>query len=159
MKELLENRISYIYMDKEKECLVFMDNWCDQFWAYATEAECCSTTWFESINNPENMINEKIIGIEVKPEKDCDSSSDDDVIVAYGYTIKTAKGYTDIEFRNSSNGYYGGSCHYIHDAKLIFPTVTYHPSKILSMGLPISLTFNDGNFNTTIYPYKEGSNG
>ena len=28
----------------------------------------------------------------------------------YGAKITTSKGYTDIVYRNSSNGYYGGGC-------------------------------------------------
>jgi len=122
MKELFKQYISHIYMDDDKNYLVFLNK--TGQWVYSPEDDCCSTSSFKSIENAENIINEWIIGIEEKPaygflieEHLCERNT----VTIYGYTLKTNKGYCDIEFRNESNGYYGGSCEFINDAQLIFP--------------------------------------
>lgn len=120
MIELFGQCIKHIYTDDDKEYLVFINN-LDNFWTYYAEKDCCSYSWFESINNPENLIDARVIGIEEKDEdyeEENFKEDSDEVIKIYGYTLKTYKGYTDIEFRNSSNGYYGGDCIFMHDAKL-----------------------------------------
>ena len=121
MKELLNEEIIAIYTNDERTLLCFIDIH-GETWAYTTRSECCSETWFEEIINPENMVWEHIIGIEIKSmvEKESLSPEDDDnprrgYIKEYGYTFKTQKGYTDIIYRNSSNGYYGGECEYLPD--------------------------------------------
>ena len=119
MKEIFGEYIRAIYRNEDNTYLAFIRN-DRRFWVYETIGDCCSYSWFESINNPENIIGERIIGIEIKFE---DGSLDEQgrFIKSYGWTFKTQKGYTDIEFRNASNGYYEGECWHIYDAKLIFP--------------------------------------
>ena len=51
-------------------------------------------------------------------DEDEDEDEEDgysDVIKHYGYTVTTPMGYFDILFRNSSNGYYGGSLDLVDD--------------------------------------------
>jgi hypothetical protein len=132
MKEIFKQTISAIYIDEDSQYLVFIAKWGEPYWVYHASAECCSRSWFESINNPENLLCEEIIGIEEKPDSETNGEScdrHDYFTTVYGYTLKTNKGYTDIEFRNSSNGYYGGSCEFVPDAKLIFPVIedTHNP--------------------------------
>lgn len=151
MIELFGHYIKYIYTDidadHDKSYLIFINN-LNNFWAYSAVGDCCSYSWFESINNPENLMDARVIGIEEKEEyyeEESFKEGVDEVIKIYGYTLKTHKGYTDIEFRNSSNGYYGGSCEYIPDAKLVFPEVedTYQPNN-----------FTHANFNALIKENK-----
>lgn len=85
---------------------------------YEAEGDCCSSSWFEAINGLDNLIGQTVHGVEEKPEFTSDGSDvkfngdsnpdRDTFIKVYGFTIRTIKGYTDIEMRNSSNGYYGG---------------------------------------------------
>lgn len=122
MKELFGQSISNIYMDDEGLYLIFR-GFHTATWCYRAEGDCCSSTWFESIDNPENLIDSEIIGIEQKEyTSDRDDSLDYQEVVTqtYGYTLKTNRGHTDIVFRNESNGYYGGTCEYMKEAKVNF---------------------------------------
>ena len=128
MKELLGQEITAILTNDDHTYLVFiLETFSNpEYLIYEAVGDCCSTSWFESINNQECLIGHKIIGIEMKKEfppddqhrSDPVEDDDGDCISIYGYTIKTEAGYSDIEFRNASNGYYGGWCEYKPDLKL-----------------------------------------
>ena len=125
MKELFGKVISNIYLSDDSTEIVFRGQdelHQDKSWSYDAVGDCCSHSWIESIENPEHLIDSVIIGIEEKPETEDKSTVDDDdeCIRVYGYTLKTARGYTDIEFRNSSNGYYGGDLEYRPDWEVTF---------------------------------------
>ena len=84
---------------------------------YRTEADClCAHTWWESIDNEDALDNAVVISTEncdmpEEPEDPGEPEDPDDytVIKYYGVKIHTDKGDCTIDFRNSSNGYYGGS--------------------------------------------------
>jgi hypothetical protein len=150
MKEIFKQTISAIYIDEDSQYLVFIAKWGEPYWVYHASAECCSRSWFESINNPENLLCEEIIDIEEKPDSETNGEScdrHDYFATVYGYTLKTNKGYTDIEFRNSSNGYYGGSCEFVPDAKLIFPVIE-------DTQKPYNFTYNTWNVNDLVKEKK-----
>ena len=80
--------------------------------AYDAWGDCCSETWFADITGVGALIGGTVQtadevsmdGYNVedgRTRQECDE--------AYGYKLTTDKGYADIVFRNSSNGYYGGS--------------------------------------------------
>lgn len=74
---------------------------------YRSVGDCCSESWVENIDDLENMIDSEILSVEaldVTEEKDDRQGS----LTKYDYLIKTAKGDARLEFRNTSNGYYGG---------------------------------------------------
>lgn len=83
-----------------------------------TEADCCSSSWIEHINI-EDLIDSKILemenvymqGYSAHPYayKTDHEHKEHDCLQYYCLKMKTSKGYVDIEYRNSSNGYYGGS--------------------------------------------------
>jgi hypothetical protein len=122
MKQLLGQTIYNVYMSEDNNVLVFTGFGIDHY-AYNVSADCCSESWFESVTNPEYLHQEEVIGIEIKDlpnaEADEDAERDQECIQRYGYTLKTKKGYCDIEFRNASNGYYGGKCRFMKDTKLV----------------------------------------
>lgn len=78
------------------------------FFAYGG---CCSNSWFESLNGFENLIGFKVLEIIEKPETSNREEDEDldKLIRYYGFSFKTERGFCDLEMRNSSNGYYGGS--------------------------------------------------
>lgn len=121
MKEVFGKVIKSVYMDEDSQYLVLISDF-DDYLVYKAEGDCCSSSWFESINNIESLINQKVIGIEENPES-IREDEQDDCLRVYGYTLKTSQGYVDVEFRNSSNGYYGGSCELVEGAELIYPSV------------------------------------
>lgn len=79
-------------------------------WDYFTDPDCCSSGWFEHINGVNELpfvvkeIHTISLG-EVIPTKS-------EVDMLYGVKLKIEAKHSDeffIEFRNSSNGYYGST--------------------------------------------------
>lgn len=76
------------------------------------DAECCSYTWVESIELPALGFPAKVSAVENlrMPEvKESTFHKDADSLSFYGCKIVTNKGEIVIDYRNDSNGYYGGS--------------------------------------------------
>lgn len=69
------------------------------------DADCCSHTWIESIELPINGLPANVISVDDTSYE----SSDDGELKKYGLKIKTDKGTIELDYRNESNGYYGGS--------------------------------------------------
>lgn len=78
---------------------------------FAAYGDCCSESWFADIIGINTLFNQEVIITEevsmahVQQDDRCRQEYDQ----FYGFKITTNKGVTDIIFRNSSNGYYGGS--------------------------------------------------
>lgn len=80
--------------------------------SYSLDADCCSETWFSDILNVSNLINNRVVevcNLELPDYNLDDGRCRQEVDEVYGYSIKTEKGSCEVIFRNSSNGYYGGS--------------------------------------------------
>lgn len=110
MKELLDKYIGKVFVSKGEVYIKFVANWHDETIAiYETDADCCSETWFADIIGVDALLGERVVGIEVMDDwSPDDNRTRQESDTAYGYKLKTKKGITDIIFRNSSNGYYGG---------------------------------------------------
>lgn len=70
--------------------------------------DCCSTSWIENVTGLDSLIGGTVLEISCSDSEDV-TRTDDEHEYKDIYTIKTEKGRFDIEFRNSSNGYYGGA--------------------------------------------------
>lgn len=75
--------------------------------AFAVEGDCCSSSWVESIEVVPGACGSVIrkvfqsnLGSEDDDEHDC--------LRTYNVIVRTNKGDVVVDFRNSSNGYYGG---------------------------------------------------
>lgn len=75
--------------------------------AYA-DGDCCSDTWIESLDAPDNLIGTVAVAESLDMSRP-DIDRDGDVTAFYGFKIVTEKGDCVIDYRNSSNGYYGGN--------------------------------------------------
>ena len=75
--------------------------------AYA-EGDCCSTSWVESLDLPEAIIGSPVIAVEDIEMPDLGDQPGHDCMAYYGCKIRTVKGECVIDYRNDSNGYYGG---------------------------------------------------
>lgn len=74
------------------------------------DGDCCSSTWIENIELPVNGFPAKVISVEDLDLPNKKTKNEDyDVIAFYGCKITTDKGDIVIDYRNSSNGYYGGN--------------------------------------------------
>lgn len=72
------------------------------------EAECCSYTWIENIELPKNIFPTKVFSVEEIEMPDLGDMPGCDIVSYYGIKITTDKGHIIIDYRNDSNGYYGG---------------------------------------------------
>ena len=72
------------------------------------DADCCSHTWIEHVELPVNGFPAKVQSLgHVELNSNLDTR--DGELQFYGFKISTDKGDIIIDFRNESNGYYGGS--------------------------------------------------
>lgn len=116
MKELVGKTITALYLDNQlsDDRLIFETDQGQLVWD--TYSDCCSETWFADIVGVFALIGGTVtevseVSLEVlTPHQLDESRTRQDYDSIYGYKLKTDKGYADIIFRNSSNGYYGGSC-------------------------------------------------
>ncbi len=80
-----------------------------------TEGDCCSETWIEYLENPELAIGAPVLSVEHVPMRNNAAPRNicgNDFVQYYGCKIRTAKGDMLLEYRNASNGFYGGSLHW-----------------------------------------------
>lgn len=81
------------------------------------DGDCCSYSWIEHIEQPENLLG-VVSNIEDVEMPDLGDQPDHDVMSYYGCKIHTEKGSALLDYRNDSNGYYGGS--------LVWPNESYY---------------------------------
>ena len=72
------------------------------------DGDCCSTTWIESVELPALGLPAKVSAVE---DLDLGEREDEEYecLAFYGCKIDTDKGSMTIDYRNESNGYYGGN--------------------------------------------------
>lgn len=80
------------------------------------EGDCCSSSWIESIDAP-MALNGKVLSIEdiaMPSLGDIGTTKHPDVesVSYYGLKVTTVKGVAVLDYRNDSNGYYGGWLEY-----------------------------------------------
>lgn len=110
MKELIGKKISGLRINEDQSILVFDTD--QGTVGYETYGDCCSESWFADITGVSAMIGGTVQAVEEVSMYDYnveDGRTRQEYDEAYGYKLTTDKGYADIVFRNSSNGYYGGS--------------------------------------------------
>lgn len=84
---------------------------------FGVDAECCSTSWIEHLEAPLDVVGATITGAEdgeevpiTQDHSDHDEDEDhgDVCVNVYNTVFHTNKGDIVLEYRNSSNGHYGG---------------------------------------------------
>ncbi len=109
MEELIGKTIESLSVSKDQSILAFYTD--AGVIAYEVEGDCCSESWFADINGVSALINGKVTASDIVSMDGYnveDGRCRQEYDAAYGIKITTDKGYADIVFRNSSNGYYGG---------------------------------------------------
>lgn len=109
MDSLVGRTIQSLEIDgNEQHYLRFKTNQGDVI--YEAVGDCCSESWFYHVLGVDGLLNQRvveIVNVEMGDAPD-DGLGRQDVDSLYGIRLVTTRGYVDIEFRNSSNGYYGG---------------------------------------------------
>jgi hypothetical protein len=91
--------------------------------SYAVAGDCCSVSWIEDLSYPDDVIGAELLSVEEfevegnenRPDT-CRNCGQDhnggrdphDCVVVYKTVFRTSKGDITLEYRNDSNGYYGG---------------------------------------------------
>lgn len=77
------------------------------------DADCCSSTWIEDVIDPAaalgTVTKAEDIALPDEWQVATKTGKDEEEMAYYGFAIETEKGRCTIAYRNSSNGYYGGS--------------------------------------------------
>lgn len=81
------------------------------------DGDCCSSTWIEHVELPAMGFPATVLNVHTldMPDLTPNDQDDTDVIQYYGCKISTDKGDIIIDYRNSSNGYYGGNLNWPDD--------------------------------------------
>src|SRR5689334_11489147 len=109
MKEIIGKKIVGLQVSDGERCLSFVAT--DGRVTYHAVGDCCSESWFADIIGVQALIGGTVISVDEVdlPQPDpSDGRSRQESDSLYGYKITTDKGFVDIAFRCSSNGYYGG---------------------------------------------------
>ena len=110
MKELIGKKITGLRINEDQSVLVFDTD--QGAVGYKALGDCCSESWFADITGVSALLGGTVqtadeVSMEGYNVEDGRGRQESDE--AYGYKLTTDKGYADVVFRNSSNGYYGGS--------------------------------------------------
>ena len=109
-KAMVGKHLKEVLLSKDKRSLLFkfMDN--TEQMALA-EGDCCSYSWVEHLTIPCDVEGSIVIDVfdsgEIEPSSPVVEAEYESIAV-YHTVVRTTKGYIVIEYRNSSNGYYGG---------------------------------------------------
>jgi hypothetical protein len=111
-KHVLEDKvITGISLAPDRESIRFDME--DGFIVAYVRADCCSYTWIEHVELPALGFPAQVISVKDLDMPDVGDNSefykDPDVLAFYGLQIHTSRGEIVIDYRNDSNGYYGGS--------------------------------------------------
>lgn len=113
LKDLVGKKVKRIFVNQEY--LKFETDEGD--FTYRVDGECCSSSYFYDFYGVKNLLeNGKITEIKEVDIHQTSSFAEErygDVIEIYGYQLTTEGDWGEVtsafSFRNSSNGYYGGS--------------------------------------------------
>lgn len=99
--------ITGIEIADDKKAMRFLVEGADAIVAKA-DGDCCSSTWIEHVGLPALGFPAKVLSVADLDLPGSTSNDDGDCLAVYGIEIITDKGSIIIDYRNSSNGYYGG---------------------------------------------------
>jgi len=111
---LIGKKITQIKIADDKEAILFICE--DGEVKVRCDADCCSHTWVEHIELPALGFPALVVAVDDLDMPDLGSPDEYDVIAYYGCKITTDKGDLVIDYRNSSNGYYGGNLSWPDDS-------------------------------------------
>lgn len=111
---LIGKTLTDIQLDDDKTAIRFVTTEGDVF--ALCEADCCSHTWVEAVESTLRRLPALVLDAKELDLQREDEEVDYEVIQFYGFKIVTDQGEVIIDYRNSSNGYYGGDLAWMSDA-------------------------------------------
>jgi hypothetical protein len=100
--------VTAIYLADDKEAIKFDIKGAEPV-VVRVDADCCSHTWVENIELPALGFPAAVVSVDNLDMNKEPVETDGDYVQFYGCKIVTDRGELIIDYRNSSNGYYGGN--------------------------------------------------
>jgi len=109
MSNVLVGKIlTAVYLAEDKEAIKFEIEGGDPL-VVRCDGDCCSHTWIEHLELPALGLPATVVSVEHLDLNKEPDETDGEYVQFYGCKIVTDRGEIVIDYRNSSNGYYGGS--------------------------------------------------
>lgn len=107
--QLIGRRIDAIRIDGDEQHYLEFETDCGVI-RLSAEGDCCSESWFYHVLGVKALLGHTVTDIHVVKDdaEPPDAFSRQEYDKLYGLNFRTTGGMADVEFRNSSNGYYGG---------------------------------------------------
>jgi hypothetical protein len=105
---LIGKKVVKVYLSGDKDWIKFV---CDDNTVIKAQAygDCCSNTWIEAVEGVEQIAGKTITRIEDITLRESEEIGEyGETTQFYGLKIHSDSGYMLIDYRNNSNGYYGG---------------------------------------------------
>lgn len=113
MNKLIGKKVTAVFLAEDGGAIKFDVDGGETIIARA-DGDCCSRSWIEYVETPENLLG-TVAAVEDLELGKPDEEKDGDVIQFYGCKISTERGSSTLDYRNASNGYYGGSLEWPND--------------------------------------------
>jgi hypothetical protein len=94
---------------------------------FVVDADCCSHTWINDLTGVPNVLGKQVTAVEDIEAPSPIDNDGGDYIQFYAKEFRTTGGVLTVCYRNSSNGYYGGSLEGPYKAEFVpagFSSVT-----------------------------------
>ena len=105
---LLDATVSQIQLNDARDTLSLVTD--KGTFSFYTDGDCCSRSWIAGMEGVAALLGspiQEVADLDLgKPRENVGSY---DIVQFYGWKIRTLRGIFVLEFRNESNGYYGGS--------------------------------------------------
>ncbi len=101
-KVLINKTITAIELASDKKAIRFHLG--EETIVAKTDGDCCSETWIEHVEMPAGGLPATVSAID-----ELDMPGGTNELALYGLKITTDKGEIILDYRNESNGYYGGN--------------------------------------------------
>jgi hypothetical protein len=121
---LVNKKINGMFIGNDAWTLVFRDINGNHY-RFDTANDCCNSVWFNHVNGVDSVLGSgnsfdilrgaTVLAVESKDFERQDLEDEHECVDDAFVTIRTDRGYIDLEVRNSHNGYYGGSISYNQD--------------------------------------------
>ena len=111
MESLVGKTVDEISVSEDKDLIAFQCNATKEVFLFSAYRDCCSKTWIEEVTFDSGFLPAEIDSVKEEEGGSVDHPEHDH-LQTYYIRLKSKKDYGNtalITFKNSSNGYYGGS--------------------------------------------------
>lgn len=105
---LLGKKVTAVHLAEDKLAIKFGVEGSDPIVA-KVDGDCCSRSWIENVENWQALVGAVVTSVEDIEMPEHPEGPDEEVVKFYGLKITTDRGHCVIDYRNESNGYYGGN--------------------------------------------------